>query len=292
MTFMPATQPPPDDAGDMAGVLAQRQPIDLRMVMAMAGERELNAREQQVVDKLKAERGESLFSDMLYTLTRRHFPSRQAKTLWADVTHHRLNLKKLLGRDPGLPLAAHDFLTNVSGLLRNVGMIEEGQFNMLASVAVHDGLTGLFDKTTFTQILGDELVRATRYKRPLALVLADIDHFKKLNDTHGHADGDVVLQQVAAILKKHGRTTDIVGRFGGEEFALVLPEVGAETGAILAERVREAVALAFQGGPYQVTLSLGVTEVKADDTPLDFIKRADAALYAAKNGGRNKVMRG
>ena len=292
MTSYPTLTTPPEDHADVAGGLAQRQPIDLRMVMAMAGERELNAREQQVVDKLKQERGESLFSDMLYTLTRRHFPSRQAKTLWADITGHRLNLKKLLGRDPTLPVAAHDYLTNVSGLLRNVGMIEEGQFNVLASVAVHDGLTGMFDKTTFAQILADELHRATRYGRPLTLVMADIDHFKKLNDTHGHADGDVVLQQVAGIIKKHCRTTDIAGRFGGEEFAVLLPEIKPEAAAMFAERVRAAVENQFAGGPYAVTLSLGLTGTQAEDTPTTLIKRADAALYAAKHGGRNRVMVG
>lgn len=292
MSQYPTLQAAADDHADVAGGLVQRQPIDLRMVMAMAGERELNAREQQVVDKLKQERGESLFSDMLYTLTRRHFPSRQAKTLWADITGHRLNLKKLLGRDPSLPLAAHDYLTNVSGLLRNVGMIEEGQFNLLASVAVHDGLTGMFDKTTFAQILADELHRATRYGRPLTLVMADIDHFKKLNDTHGHADGDVVLQQVAAIIKKHCRTTDIAGRFGGEEFVVLLPEIKPEAAAMFAERVRAAVETQFAGGPYAVTLSLGLTGTQADDTPTTLVKRADAALYAAKHGGRNQVMAG
>lgn len=287
--FTPATKPPVDDHSDMAGSLAQRVPLDLRMVMAMAGERELNAREQQVVDKLKHERGEGLFSDMLYTLTRRHFPSRQAKTLWVDITGHRISLKKLLGRDPGLPLAAHDYLTNVSGLIRNLGMIEEQQFNLLASVAVHDGLTGLFDKTTFTQMLGDEVARAQRYKRPLTLVLADIDHFKKLNDTHGHADGDVVLQQVANIIKQHCRTTDIAGRFGGEEFAVLLPEVAPEAAQVFAERVRTAVESTFKGGTYHVTLSLGVSGVTTDDTATTLIKRADSGLYKAKGEGRNRV---
>ncbi|MCP5405336.1 MAG: GGDEF domain-containing protein [Pseudomonadaceae bacterium] len=272
--------------------LAQRSTVDLRLVNAMAGEREMNAREQQMVDKLKSERGEGLFSDMLYTLTRRNFPSRQAKTLWADITGHRVNLKKLLGRDPGLSLAAHDYLTNVSGLMRNVGMIEEGKFNLLATVAVHDGLTGLYDKTTFAQMLKDELERALRYGRPLTLIMADIDHFKHLNDTYGHADGDVVLAQVADIIRKHCRSTDVAGRFGGEEFAVLLPESTPETGRIFAERVRVSVESHFADTPYKTTLSLGVAGAQTGDDATTLTKRADAALYEAKNGGRNRVCGG
>lgn len=284
-TFQDATTPSLNDVAD----LVTPSPVDLRLVEAMAGERTMNAREQQTVDKLKAERGESLFSDMLYTLTRRKFPSRQAKTLWADITGHRVNLKKILGRDPGLSVAGHDYLTNVAGLMRNVGMIEEGKFNLLATVAVHDGLTGLYDKTTLTRMLEDELHRAIRYKRPLTLVLADIDYFKKLNDTHGHADGDVVLQQVADIIKKHCRNTDVPGRFGGEEFAMMLTEADAASAVVFAERIRSAVEIQFKGSIYQVTLSLGLADVQPNDDILALIKRADASLYQAKNTGRNKV---
>ena len=284
--FTAVNEVPPTDMAE----LAQRGPLDLRMVLALAGNRDMTAREEQALDKLKKERGESLYSDMLYALTRRNFPSRQAKTLWADINAHQLNLKGTLGRDPGLQLAAHDYLTNITGLLRNVGMIEEGKFNLLATVAVHDGLTGLYDKTTFTKMLEDELHRATRYRRPMTLVLADIDHFKKLNDTHGHADGDVVLQEVAAILKKHCRNTDVAGRFGGEEFGALLPEVNAEAGRVFAERVRAAVEKTFKTSPYAVTLSLGVAAAEAKDDVTTLIKRADAALYKAKDGGRNRVV--
>jgi diguanylate cyclase (GGDEF)-like protein len=286
--FTAATEATPPDMAE----LAQRSPLDLRMVLALAGGRDMTAREEQAVEKLKAERGEGLFSDMLYTLTRRNFPSRQAKTLWADITNHQVNLQKLLGRDPGLPLAAHDYLTNVTGLLRNVGVIEEGKFNLLATVAVHDGLTGLFDKTTFTTMVEDELHRATRYNRPMTLVLADIDHFKQLNDTHGHADGDVVLQEVAAILKKHCRNTDVAGRFGGEEFGALLPEVAPEAGRVFAERVRATVEKTFKTSPYKVTISLGVTGAHPKDDVTTLIKRADAALYRAKGDGRNRVVVG
>lgn len=289
------TPPAMASAMDDVASLAQRPALDLRLVLALAGERELNAREQQIVDKLKSERGESLFSDMLYTLTRKSFPSRQAKTLWADVTHHRLNLGKLLGRDPGVAVAAHDYLTNVSGVLKSAALIEESKFNMLATVASRDGLTGLYDKSTFTRLLHEEISRQARHKRLCTLVLADIDHFKRLNDTFGHADGDIVLVQVAEIIANQCRTTDVPGRFGGEEFAVILPEVDSAAGLVFAERVRAEVEKRFADTPYLATLSLGVAtanpegSIHAAQEADVLIRRADAALYAAKHAGRNRV---
>lgn len=272
---------------------AQRPAIDLRMVLALAGTRELNAREQQVMDKLRQERGESLYADMLYALTRKNFPSRQAKTVWADISHHRINLERLLGRDPGVVVAAHDYLSNVSGLLRGAGLIEENKFNALATVASRDGLTGLYDKATFTRMLQEELNRQARHSRVCTLIIADIDYFKRLNDTHGHADGDLVLQQVADIFARIVRGTDTAGRFGGEEFGVILPETDAKAGAILAERLRTAIENHFSGSGYAVTMSFGVAcavpEGKAGVVADTLIRAADAALYAAKHAGRNCV---
>ncbi|MBI1308262.1 MAG: diguanylate cyclase [Proteobacteria bacterium] len=269
--------------------LTRQQPLELRLVMAMAGEREMNAREQQVLEKLQAVRGESLFADMLYALTRKSFPTKQAKTLWAEIGDHRGKLKKLLGRDPGVTLAAHDYLANVSGLLKGAGVIEEQKFQTLATSASRDGLTGLYDKTTFARILGDELSRQARYGRPVTLAMIDIDHFKKLNDTFGHADGDVVLAQVAEVIAKQARTSDSCGRFGGEEFGVVLPEVDANAGLALAERIRSAVEAAFGTTPYKVTVSVGVATGTPGVHADDLVRAADGALYEAKRGGRNKV---
>ncbi|PZP39588.1 MAG: GGDEF domain-containing protein [Pseudomonas fluorescens] len=274
---------------DLISEFTRQTPLDLRLVMALAGERDLNARELQIVDKLKGERGEGLFADMLYALTRKSFPSRQAKLLWGEIGDHRKKLQGILNRDPGVALAAHDYLVNVSGLLKTAGLIEEQKFQALATVASRDGLTGLYDKTTFARLMEEELSRQARFGRPVTLVLIDIDHFKQLNDTHGHADGDVVLAQVAELIAAQARSTDSCGRFGGEEFGVILPEVDTHAGAVLAERVRAAVERAFAHTPYSVTVSLGVATgssgVKADD----LVRAADAALYEAKRGGRNCV---
>lgn len=274
---------------DAVAEFTRQQPLDLRLVMALAGERGLNAREEQMVERLKQERGEGLFADMLYALTRKSFPTKQAKTLWAEIGDHRMNLRQTLGRDPGVTLAAHDYLVNISGLLKGAGLIEEQKFQTLATSASRDGLTGLYDKTTFARILQDELTRQARYGRPVTLALVDIDHFKKLNDTFGHADGDAVLAQVAELIAGQARGSDSCGRFGGEEFGVVLPEVDTYAGKLLAERIRSAVEKAFEGTPYKTTVSVGVATGTPGVKPEDLVRAADSALYAAKRGGRNRV---
>ena len=283
--------PVTETVDDLTDKIVNRQ-LDLRMVMALAGERELNAREQVIMDSLKQERGESLFSDMLYALTHKTFPSRQAKTIWAEIGEHRSGLLEQLGRDPGIMVSTHDYLANKSGLLKNVSLIEERKLDSLADVAVHDGLTGLMDKTTFNRRLKEEIERQHRYGGRLSLVLLDIDHFKKLNDTFGHADGDLVLQQVADLIKDQVRTTDVAARHGGEEFAVMLVGVGLRAGATFAERLRQTIEETFENTPYKTTVSSGVAESFEDDkefTHLDLIKAADAQLYKAKDAGRNCV---
>jgi diguanylate cyclase (GGDEF)-like protein len=274
---------------DAVTEFTRQVPLDLRLVMALAGERDLNAREKQVVEKLQTERGESLYADMLYTLTRKCFPSRQARLLWGEIGDHRKKLTDILHRDPGVTLAAHDYLVNVSGLLKGAGLIEEQKFQNLATVASRDGLTGLYDKTTFTRLLEDELARQARFGRPVTLILVDIDFFKRLNDTFGHADGDVVLAQVADVISKQARTTDSCGRFGGEEFGVVMPEADVNAGLVLAERIRSGIERHFADTPYAATVSVGVATGNSGVKAEDLIRASDGALYEAKRSGRNCV---
>lgn len=276
-------------ADDVLNQVARQLPMDMRLVLALAGERELNAREEHVVEKLKTERGEGLYADMLYALTHKSFPTKQAKMIWTEIAEHRSKISKQLGRDVGIPLAAHDYLSNVAGLIKHAGLIEEQKFALLATTACRDGLTGLYDKTTFGRLLADELQRQARFGRPVTLILCDIDKFKNLNDTFGHADGDAVLAQVAEIIAIQARSTDICGRFGGEEFGVFLPEVGVQAGQLLAERIRATVASTFAETPYKTTISLGVAAAQPGVSADDLVRAADAALYLAKNNGRNRT---
>ena len=166
----------------------------------------------------------------------------------------------------------------------------------LLRFAFTDYLTGLRTRGYFEQQLELEFKRAERKQQKFALLMIDIDHFKVLNDTHGHHVGDQLLRDVTSILMKDMREVDTVARYGGEEFVIILPET-TETGAMfVAQRVRRAVEQAkfFAGSPHSVqhlTISIGVAVYDTDaQFKRDLIEFADAALYAAKHAGRNRVM--
>jgi diguanylate cyclase (GGDEF)-like protein len=163
----------------------------------------------------------------------------------------------------------------------------------LEEMATTDGLTGCLNKRAFLEELDKKLRSAQRFDRPLSLLITDIDHFKNVNDTYGHATGDVVIRELGEILRRVKRETDIVARFGGEEFCVLCEETEAEGGRLLAERVREEVeATVFQTelGKLRVTASLGLACFPRDAADsAELFEAADKALYAAKGGGRNRV---
>lgn len=165
----------------------------------------------------------------------------------------------------------------------------------LYALAVTDGLTGLYVRRYFDLRLQEEFNMGKRYRRAFSLLLFDIDHFKSFNDTHGHQTGDLVLQQFARIIEESTRSTDICCRYGGEEFAVILPETHSGEAQALAEKLRERVAdHAFRGAAVEglkVTTSIGITAYRENiQTPGDMVALADEALYAAKRGGRNRVV--
>jgi len=167
-------------------------------------------------------------------------------------------------------------------------------FERAERLATTDGLTGLLNRRTFNAQLQGRLREAQRYERPLSLVLLDIDHFKQVNDTHGHPAGDAVLRGVAALAQKQARETDIVARYGGEEIALILPETDAAGAHAIAERIRKAAASASHAterGAIEVTVSVGLaTWPGAGDGAESLLEAADKALYRAKQAGRNRVV--
>jgi diguanylate cyclase (GGDEF)-like protein len=163
-------------------------------------------------------------------------------------------------------------------------------------LATTDGLTGLSNRRHFNAQLAARSREAERYRKPLSLLLLDIDHFKKVNDAHGHPAGDAVLRGVALVAQKEARETDLSARYGGEEMALILPETDARGALVMAERIRAAVAAAqhpTESGALRVTVSVGVATSPSDgESPEALLEAADKALYRAKQGGRNRVEAG
>lgn len=160
----------------------------------------------------------------------------------------------------------------------------------LAQQARHDALTGLHNRMAANEQLQEEHLRYGRTGAPYAVLLLDVDHFKRVNDTFGHDAGDRVLCHIADTLLHSARATDFVARFGGEEFLLLLPETDATGAAVLAEKIRAAVEQSQAPDVGQITLSIGLaTADAADAQPEAAVKRADLALYRAKAGGRNRV---
>jgi diguanylate cyclase (GGDEF)-like protein len=166
----------------------------------------------------------------------------------------------------------------------------------LEQTMTRDGLTGLIKHASIKEALQTEWEYVRRHPRPFSVVMLDIDHFKAVNDTYGHAVGDLVIAAVGTLLRQHFRCTDKLGRYGGEEFALVLPDCSAESADRLVNGLREAfAAIQFMGGGqlFSCTLSAGVVDNQLfpNDSPEALIERADQALYRAKRGGRNRVCR-
>lgn len=164
----------------------------------------------------------------------------------------------------------------------------------LYALAVTDGLTGLYVRRYFDLRMAEEFSQAERYRRSFSLMLFDIDHFKKFNDTHGHQTGDLVLQQFAMLLTANTRRSDICCRYGGEEMAVILPETSLRDAASLAEKLCKTIRRHMFGGAggeeLHVTSSIGVAAFREGlKDPAEIVKAADEALYRAKHAGRDRV---
>ena len=193
--------------------------------------------------------------------------------------------------DPGLRVAMFLSVALILGLVTAVVVTLREQIRVLVTqlgeLAIHDSLTGALNRGAFEQRLEDELARTDRLDAPCALVVLDVDHFKRLNDTHGHAAGDAALRALAVAVSGAKRRSDIFGRIGGEEFAVVLPDTGLHGATTFAEKLRESLR-ATMG---DVTVSFGVTDAHtAGRTVRGMLHSADVALYDAKRKGRDRVV--
>ena len=176
-------------------------------------------------------------------------------------------------------------------LKREIRMVQD----KMAEMATLDELTGLYNRRYFEDAFNRDFARAKRHGPELVLSMMDLDHFKEINDTYGHSAGDMVLSETGKIIRRWARQTDICCRFGGEEFAAIMPDTGSRGARIACERLRKMVGehpFEYEASQFQVTISIGVAEYSGskDQSPRDLVKRADEALYRAKNEGRNRVV--
>lgn len=189
-----------------------------------------------------------------------------------------------------------DFALNISEFVA-LSISNAMLYERTEKLSVTDGLTGLDNHQQMQTLLKKEVVRCRRYNSPLSVIMMDIDHFKEVNDTHGHQKGDDILLVFSAIMKKFCRSNDVAARYGGEEFFLVLPETHIAGALHIAERIREEMAsqkFQSQGKTFQVTVSCGIAEFDPANMQetTHLIKVADLALYKAKSEGRNRTIQG
>ncbi len=194
--------------------------------------------------------------------------------------------------------SATDFLQRLATIVA-ICLENATNHERLKRVGLTDSLTGVNNRRFFDQRLGEEVARAQRSGEPLACLFLDIDHFKCINDQHGHRVGDRVLSEVAGLIREQLRSTDVLGRYGGEEFSALLVNARKEKALEIAERIRGVIeARRFEGedgGCLSVTISIGVSSLQAGDENTgniaeELVDRADQALYLAKNAGRNRVV--
>ncbi len=173
------------------------------------------------------------------------------------------------------------------------GNVETLYHEEIYHLTITDGLTQVSNKRYLLEFLEREMGRCHRYNRPLSLLMFDVDHFKDVNDANGHIAGDYLLRELAQIIRQRVRKEECFARFGGEEFALAMPETGPENARRFAEKIRKMVeeqVFVFEGREMKITLSLGVANMTPEMTePVQFIQAADANLYQAKKDGRNRV---
>jgi two-component system, cell cycle response regulator len=199
-----------------------------------------------------------------------------------------------------LELGAFDYIKKPVDEVEVIARIQSAlrykeNFDRLQEMAMKDGLTGVYNHALLIELLGKEYIKAKRKGTNLAFVMLDIDYFKQVNDTYGHISGDIVLKQLCSILQDTVRESDIIGRYGGEEFGIVFPEISPEDVKSICERIRsniETHSFSIGARNINITASIGICLKTSSDTlsKTDMIKFADKALYQAKDNGRNRVV--
>ncbi len=265
----------------------EQQGIDL--IGILAGDLKMSPQELgEILRRLPRGSEDILYSELLYHVTLQRFSEEEARRIWHLVTRHKQWMNRSLGRNVGFRVALLDYLVNKQSILRGARLVGRGEFEVLLGQVDVDDLTQIYNRRYFTEQLTRELDRARRYGSKVSLLLVDVDNFKLYNDTRGHVAGDAALGAVAAALVRSARTTDVVCRYGGDEFTVICPRTVKHDALTLADRLRKAVRETdlkpdLKAGAQPLSLSVGVATYPDDaDESLALIEAADQALYRAK----------
>ncbi len=277
------------DADRLGGILADNA-LSLDLVSAFSGDRPLTTSESLLLEALKQTRGDTYYSDLLYAVTHQYFPPDAARNLWDRILHHKNEMSSSLKRNVRIAVATLDYLSNLTAEIHAATVISEEHVADIVRLSLRDGLTGLYNHTYCYQRIDAELRTYARYGTDVSLMMIDVDDFKAINDRHGHEEGDRVLARLGAIIKGTTRETDFCCRYGGEEFAVILPSTRIQEAGTLADRLRAIVAQGLPCGR-NITVSIGVSSCGKDTrTPQALVHKADAALYRAKESGKNRIV--
>lgn len=269
---------------------------DMAVLDYFAGDTQHVAEElHEPLERLRLRRGNELFSDLLHALTHKRYQSSEAEYLWNEIVVHKYYMSEKLKRNVGIKVAVLDYLDNQSGQNNDFQLLPEHDLDCLLLFVNEDGLTGLYNHRYFQEELREELARCKRYNRIFSLLLIDLDHFKTYNDHFGHRKGDWLLREISAFFKRISRDADTVARYGGDEFAYILPETNKGEALQFAQRLIQAfkatgISNQIPGLIKSVSLSLGIATYP--DNALgaeELIEITDQALYKAKHAGRDCI---
>lgn len=264
--------------------------LSIDLISAYAGDRHLTPAEIDFVNDFKKGLEGRFYSYILYAITHQYFQPDIAEDLWNKILKHKYEMSVIMRRNIRIAVAALDYLSNLTDKIRSATVIDEEQIADIVQLSLRDGLTGLFNHASCYQKIDMELKRYNRYKTVVSIMMIDIDNFKVINDMYGHTEGDKILALLGSIILNSSRDSDICCRYGGEEFAVILPSTEAREAGVLAERLREQIEKSLAGGR-SVTVSIGVASCEGVGcTSLELVKKADAALYEAKRNGKNQVV--
>jgi len=247
------------------------------------------------LDQIRTQSGLQVYAALLLILTRLGFEESEARGHWEEILKHRRALGQSLGRTVGLRVAVLDYFVNVNRQLTSPRIIDLSLADRQDPASPLDAGTGLWNARQFLSALQKEIRRAKRYRLDLTMLYLDIDDFREINERHGDLVGNILLREVAILIKNKIRDIDMAARLAGEEFGLILPETERMGAFLVAERIRKEMERHFlrrdvDGRPIAMTVTIGMAKYPEDAAIADrLVRRAEEAMHQAKARGGNAV---